>query len=48
VWFLKNVAPADDTVSADVPRHGCVILKIGTPRPEAENIVTLVKANQPQ
>ncbi len=48
VWFLKNVAPAGDTISADVARHGCVILKIGTPKPEAESIGALVKANQPQ
>jgi alpha-galactosidase len=48
VWFLKDVAPAGDTLSADVARHGCVILKIGAPRPEAESIAALVKANQPQ
>lgn len=48
LWMLQDRAPVGDTVSAEVPRHGCVLLKIGTPRPEAESIAALVKAYAPQ
>ncbi len=48
LWFLKNLAPAGDTITVDVARHGMTILKIGTPKPEAESIDALVKANAPK
>ncbi len=48
VWNLKDLEKATDTLTAQVPRHGCVILKIGTPKPEAESIADLVKMHAPK
>ncbi len=48
VWQLKNLAPADDILSAEVRSHGMVFLKIGTPRTDAECIAAIVKLHAPQ
>jgi alpha-galactosidase len=48
LWQLKDLDKATDTISADVPRHGCVLLKIGTPRSEADCIADLVKLHAPK
>jgi alpha-galactosidase len=42
VWQLKDLAPATDTISAEVPRHGMAFLRLGKPKPEAECIDALV------
>ena len=43
IWQLKDLPPATDKISAEVPRHGAVFLKIGTPRLDAECVADLVK-----
>ncbi len=43
IWQLKNLSDATDTLTAQVPRHGVVLLKIGTAYPEADSIAALVK-----
>ena len=48
VWMLKNLAPATDTITVDVARHGMAFLKIGTPKSEAECIADLVKLHSGQ
>jgi alpha-galactosidase len=45
VWQQKDLAPATDVLTAEVPRHGMAFLKIGTPKPDAECIDALVKMN---
>jgi alpha-galactosidase len=47
IWQLKDLAPAADVVSAEVPRHGVAFLKIGTPKPMAQVIDTVVKLHAP-
>src|SRR5262249_48032641 len=47
LWQLRDVS-ANDSFSAEVPRHGMVFLKIGTPRPEAECIAEIVKMHAPK
>jgi alpha-galactosidase len=48
VWMLKNLAPATDTITVDVARHGMAFLKIGTPKSEAECIADPVKLHSGQ
>jgi alpha-galactosidase len=48
LWQLKDLDKATDTLTAEVARHGCVILKVGTPKPEAECIAALVKMHEPK
>ena len=48
VWFLKNLAPAGDTISVEVPRHGMAFLKVGTPKSDADCITDLVKMHEPK
>jgi alpha-galactosidase len=48
LWQLKNLDPAKDAVTLEVPRHGCVLLKIGNGKSEAQCIDALVKANLPK
>ncbi len=48
IWQLKNLDPASDVISAEVPRHGVVFLKIGAPRPDAACIADLVKLHAPK
>jgi alpha-galactosidase len=43
LWQLKDLAPLTDTVSAEVPRHGMVLLKIGKPKSQADCIADIVK-----
>lgn len=42
LWNLKDLKPSS-TYSAQVPRHGMVFLKIGTPKPETQCVAELVK-----
>lgn len=32
LWQRKDLVPADGAFSAEVPAHGAVLVKIGTPR----------------
>jgi alpha-galactosidase len=48
LWQLKNLAPAAESISLEVPRHGMILLKIGTPKPEAESIANIVKLHAPK
>jgi len=43
IWHLKDLATASDKISAEVPRHGAVFLKVGTPRADDQCIADLVK-----
>jgi alpha-galactosidase len=43
LWQLKDLAPVGETISAEVPRHGMVMLKIGNAKPNAECVAALVK-----
>jgi alpha-galactosidase len=48
LWQLKDLAAATDTISAEVPRHGMVLLKVGTPKPLADVIADIVKMHEPK
>jgi alpha-galactosidase len=48
LWQLKDLDKATDAITTQVPRHGCAILKVGTPKPEAECIADLVKMHAPK
>jgi alpha-galactosidase len=43
LWRLKDLEAVGDGVSAEVPRHGAVLLKIGKPEGEAESIARIVR-----
>jgi alpha-galactosidase len=43
LWQHKDLAPVADSISAEVPRHGMALLKIGNPKPDAECVAALVK-----
>lgn len=43
LWKLTDLAPVSDVVSAEVPRHGMVLLKIGNPKSQADCIAEIVK-----
>jgi len=45
LWQLKDLPAATDNISAMVPRHGMVFLKVGKGRSEGECVKELVKAN---
>jgi alpha-galactosidase len=47
LWQLRDLEPMSDSFSAEVPRHGMVFVKIGTPRSEAECIADIVKMHAP-
>jgi alpha-galactosidase len=48
VWQLKNLESVNDVLSAEVPRHGVVFLKIGTPKPMDQVITDIVKLHTPK
>ncbi|HVT79769.1 MAG TPA: glycoside hydrolase family 27 protein, partial [Phycisphaerae bacterium] len=48
IWQLKDLAPTSDAISAEVPRHGSVFLKVGTPKPDAQVIADIVKMHAPK
>ena len=48
VWQLKNLAPATDTLSAEVKRHGAMFLKVGTPKSQDQVIAEIVKLHAPK
>ena len=48
VWQLKNLESVTETLSAEVPRHGVVFLKIGTPKSMDQVIADVVKLHAPK
>jgi alpha-galactosidase len=48
IWQLKNLEPATDKISAMVPRHGTVFLKVGTPKSQDQVIAEVVKLHAPK
>lgn len=48
IWQLKDLAPASDVLTAEVPRHGVAFLKLGTPKPREQVIADIVKLHSPR
>jgi alpha-galactosidase len=43
LWQLKNLPPITDTFTTQVPRHGVVLLKVGTAKSEADAQADLIR-----
>ena len=46
LWQLKDLGESNAEFSADVPRHGCVLLKIGRPATEQESVAKVMAIYQ--
>ncbi|HUO08231.1 MAG TPA: NPCBM/NEW2 domain-containing protein [Phycisphaerae bacterium] len=42
LWQLKDLGDSNDAFSAEVPRHGCVLVKIGKPATEDVSVAKVV------